>query len=241
MSKMAKCIARRFTLVELLMVFAIFAVLIAMLIPSLSRARGYAKEVACMDNVRQIALGYRNYAHDYNNQMPFATSPGSSPTCYYFLDDFTPVYPFVSKSVKIFKCPASKSSITSYSDLVSRKADYLCGGSFLDMELKNQKNNGHGNNVYSFDPSNPGNPTQTALYDKMVDPDNLRRNCNQRAIYERCYKWHLSGRSIFVASIDDLHCFKDTKSVRPYWMLDSSGKVVTGQVSWPNLGNWPPP
>jgi prepilin-type N-terminal cleavage/methylation domain-containing protein/prepilin-type processing-associated H-X9-DG protein len=63
---------RGFTLIELLVVVAIIAILIAILLPSLSRAKEYARKGVCGSNNRQIANALQMYAKDYNGQYPLA-------------------------------------------------------------------------------------------------------------------------------------------------------------------------
>jgi len=64
------CMRRGFTLVELLVVIAVVAVLAAMLLPVLSRARESARKAACQSNLRQIGTAFRLYASDYDGLYP---------------------------------------------------------------------------------------------------------------------------------------------------------------------------
>lgn len=60
-----------FTLVELLVVIAIIALLISLLMPTLSRARAAGVQVACLSNQRQIAMLMQMYAQNYRGFMPY--------------------------------------------------------------------------------------------------------------------------------------------------------------------------
>ncbi len=56
-----------FTLVELLVVISIIAILMSILLPVLSRARGHTKAIVCMSNLRQLGFVFLFYADDYDD------------------------------------------------------------------------------------------------------------------------------------------------------------------------------
>ena len=74
-----------FTLVELLVAIAIIAVLAAMLLPSLARAKSLSRRMACVSNLRQLGLAIQAYAQDYNGRMPYGpvAPPFSHPAEFY--------------------------------------------------------------------------------------------------------------------------------------------------------------
>ena len=64
-------IGRAFTLVELLVVLASIAILVALLLPALSRAKESARATACLGNLHQVGVALQIYVSDNNNKMPF--------------------------------------------------------------------------------------------------------------------------------------------------------------------------
>ncbi len=60
---------RGFTLIELLVVISIIALLVAILLPALSSARGAARQNVCLSNLRQMGIGFQGYFSDYQNYI----------------------------------------------------------------------------------------------------------------------------------------------------------------------------
>ena len=60
-----------FTLIELLVVIALIAILAALLLPALSKARERAQGIACLNNTRQLALAWMLYADDHNGHLAY--------------------------------------------------------------------------------------------------------------------------------------------------------------------------
>lgn len=107
-----------FTMIELLTVIAIIAVLAALLFPVFLTARGKAREITCVSNLRQIGLAIRMYAMDSDELYPWAVDPTDkyTPIIWSLFPEFQSQIPFMPmihealqpyvKSKDLFRCPS---------------------------------------------------------------------------------------------------------------------------------------
>ena len=68
---MARTRTRGFTLIELLVVISIISLLIAMLLPSVEKARASGEQIVCAANLRQMGVAMESYISEWDDWMPY--------------------------------------------------------------------------------------------------------------------------------------------------------------------------
>ncbi|MGC9261754.1 MAG: type II secretion system protein, partial [Phycisphaerae bacterium] len=63
-----------FTLIELLVVISIIAILIALLLPALARAKNMALQIQCASNMHQVGIAMREYANEFRGMYPLSNT-----------------------------------------------------------------------------------------------------------------------------------------------------------------------
>src|SRR6266567_8208648 len=109
-----------FTLVELMVVIAIIAILMALMMPAISRAKGKANAISCVNNMRQMTLAAIMYASDHDEEFPARRTPTNA-----WPHKLKPYY----VNWKIIACPSDRLGIVGLlTDDSNPKRSYLING-----------------------------------------------------------------------------------------------------------------
>ncbi|MGB8368212.1 MAG: type II secretion system protein [Limisphaerales bacterium] len=123
-----------FTLVGLIIIVAVLAILAAMLLPALARAKQKAKRINCVNNLKQTGLAFHLWEGDNGDKYPMAVSTEKGGTMEYAGDVFHHFQVMSNElsTPKILVCPADdRTAAASFAGLKNQNVSYFVG---LDAE-----------------------------------------------------------------------------------------------------------
>jgi len=127
------CVERGFTLIELLVVIAIIAILAAMLLPVLAKAKEKARQISCISNLKQMGIALTMYVDDNNGFWPIASYTDANGNSINWTKEVTSYLPQQGNQVtslanQVFICPS-----TIYPNTTNLTRTYACSGTMLGL------------------------------------------------------------------------------------------------------------